>query len=660
MSNPASVNRQKRLGQFYTGLPLARLLAAFCDLKPSTSVIDPMAGSGDLLVACAELGVSQRNLYGVELDPKAFGSLKKRVRSKNILNGNAFCPKIYAHFKKKNWDLVIANPPYVRYQSGGQASFDDLTIPSAEEIRRGLLNFINERNITGGPEGEFLAVLANSYSGLSDLAVPSWLLCASLVQEGGRLALIVPESWLNRNYASVINYMLLRSFTIECMITDDHAVWFPGAQVKTTLVIARKNPLRASGINIPHYEYLKIGLSGGASKGGEPIAMLGVSESEFVKRASKTNPTCEIEFGGLVKISYGNSSTICEKISANAGALPWLKKVEDPGRNLENFGVIPDALKPWLNQRHAKGALIPLSQIGASVAQGLRTGANKFFYVTHQSRQGPFERVKSELFNNLIFDVPQSLLAVVIRKQSDLSEQKYWQPNNESKGRVLIINEPLGRDHPAACHSGLLGYVDKAAVLKYGAAGKTIPNLSAVCSNVKTDRKSGENLREWYMLPKLARRHYPEILIPRVVGQRLKTYAICKTNVVVDANFITIRINKASKFPPAAVLAVLNSSWARAVIENTAAVMGAGALKVEATHLRNFPMPDFDHASLLALERLGQEIDTSPGANLTEINQLVVGAILGRRPKKSDLHRLEEIATAAEQRRLSHKQYKHD
>ena len=106
--------------------------------------------------------------------------------------------------------------------------------------------------------------------------------------------------------------------------------------------------------------------------------------------------------------------------------------------------------------------------------------------------------------------------------------------------------------------------------------------------------------------------------------------------------------------------AILNSSWARAVIENTAAVMGAGALKIEAAHLKNFPVPDFDRQSILTLERLGREIDASPDVNLAEINRVVVAAILGRRPQKLDLDALEEIATAAEKRRFSHKHYKHD
>src|SRR5207248_7856006 len=35
---------------------------------------------------------------------------------------------------------------------------------------------------------------ARSYSGLADLAVPAWLLCASRVAIGGRIALVVPRS----------------------------------------------------------------------------------------------------------------------------------------------------------------------------------------------------------------------------------------------------------------------------------------------------------------------------------------------------------------------------------------------------------------------------------------------------------------------------------
>ena len=41
-----------------------------------------------------------------------------------------------------------------------------------------------------------------------------------MLKVGGRLAIVVPDTWLNRQYASVVQYMLLKWFRIEYVIED--------------------------------------------------------------------------------------------------------------------------------------------------------------------------------------------------------------------------------------------------------------------------------------------------------------------------------------------------------------------------------------------------------------------------------------------------------
>ena len=52
-------DRRKRLGQFFTGLPLSRILAALSVKNNCASIIDPMAGHGDLLDAALERCIKQ-------------------------------------------------------------------------------------------------------------------------------------------------------------------------------------------------------------------------------------------------------------------------------------------------------------------------------------------------------------------------------------------------------------------------------------------------------------------------------------------------------------------------------------------------------------------------------------------------------------------------
>lgn len=50
----AAPDSRKRLGQVFTGEPLARLLAALARAGQAPTIIDPMVGSGDMLAACRQ------------------------------------------------------------------------------------------------------------------------------------------------------------------------------------------------------------------------------------------------------------------------------------------------------------------------------------------------------------------------------------------------------------------------------------------------------------------------------------------------------------------------------------------------------------------------------------------------------------------------------
>ena len=105
-SNIAS-DRRKQLGQCFTGKLTSRLLTALAIEKGIRKILDPMAGYGDLLDACAER-LSKSNivpqLYGIEIDQELarIGRWRiNRARKKPLpkdtvyLTTNAFSPEIW-------------------------------------------------------------------------------------------------------------------------------------------------------------------------------------------------------------------------------------------------------------------------------------------------------------------------------------------------------------------------------------------------------------------------------------------------------------------------------------------------------------------------------------------------------------------------------------
>ena len=78
--------------------------------------------------------------------------------------------------------------------------------------------------------------------------------------------MVVPEAWLTRDYAAVVQYLLLRWFRIEFIVEDTHAAWFPDAQVKTTLLVARRISRKHSAHDWADEQFRSMGMDPGGAR----------------------------------------------------------------------------------------------------------------------------------------------------------------------------------------------------------------------------------------------------------------------------------------------------------------------------------------------------------------------------------------------------------
>ena len=234
--------RKKQLGQYFTGQRVGRLLAALASAETAKSIIDPMAGSADLLVSCLAIGAEPERLVGLELDPLALAQAKAvldGVRGVDLILTDAFSATLPA----EQFALVIANPPYIRYQAKGEV--DGISIPSSEAVRDGLVRAIKARGALSKEARARLLYAAWTYPGTADIAVPAWILSASLVREDGVLAVVAPQAWLSRNYAHAVRQLLDEAFDVDVIVEDGDASWFDDAQVRTHLVVAHRRAIEA-------------------------------------------------------------------------------------------------------------------------------------------------------------------------------------------------------------------------------------------------------------------------------------------------------------------------------------------------------------------------------------------------------------------------------
>lgn len=652
--------RRKRLGQFFTGLPLARLLANLSRPGAAFTAIDPFAGSGDMLVAAKTVDHAQI-LAGVELDPTAIAVARSRLSDlspeAHLISGDAFNPATLRRLPRTSFDLVITNPPYVRYQSLAHARTLGAPVPDAVRVRTGLIEMLAAPDLfphLDDTDRGLLARLAAGYSGLADLAVPAWLLSACLTNIGGRLAMVVPESWLSRDYAQAVHYLLLRWFRIRHVVEDAHACWFADAQVRTTLLVADRIERRPTAFGWTAETFLRTSVSSAACSPGSVIAKAfpeaAEPEADFTEALEAA---AQAETSVATPMWQAHRIPLAEKaanLRALGGADAWLSFVEPSAPDATECTpqatcFLPDPIRRWLGADHARD-FVTLAELGFEVGQGLRTGANDFFYVEMKSETAKRAHVEASVTTRGTLSVPSDCVLPVVRRQEEAGSL-FVLRRDELIGRVLMLHgHALAEDLDALADDSIPPVVWRAARRAYRrmpevlarhvrATGKgPIPKMSAVRTNARQGKvaKDGETVtlpRWWYMLPRLAPRHRPDLLIARINNRTPRTILNPGRDIVVDANFSSLW-ERAGGGRATAMLALLNSSWCTANMECSAAVMGGGALKLEAAHISRLPMPRLEVKDWARLTSLGRRLAAAKDIERTlkEIDEVVTRLVI--------------------------------
>lgn len=180
-------------------------------------MLEPACGEAEFLLAAGdrlhELGVlpfDASRLHGVELHAAsadaARGLMDQAGYAADVRAGDFFAAELAPEF-----DAVIGNPPYVRYQG-----FTGEARARAQEaaLRAGVR----------------LSGLASSWAAFTVRA-------ATLLRPGGRLGLVLPAELLTVNYAAPVRRFLLERFRDVRLVMFDERV-FPGVLAEVVLLLA--------------------------------------------------------------------------------------------------------------------------------------------------------------------------------------------------------------------------------------------------------------------------------------------------------------------------------------------------------------------------------------------------------------------------------------
>ncbi len=211
---------RKERGAFFTPPELATFLADWAITSRNDTVLEPACGEAEFLVASfrrlVSLGASKedasKRIDGCELHHESARAALSRC-SKVSFTPNITVGDFFNQRAKKKYDVVIGNPPYVRFQV-----------------------------IDGKQKESIKAVTSNAGFAVSALAsawAPFVMHATSFLKEGGRIAFVLPAELLSVNYAAPIRTFLLSEFADISIVTFDEQV-FPEVQEEVVLLLASK------------------------------------------------------------------------------------------------------------------------------------------------------------------------------------------------------------------------------------------------------------------------------------------------------------------------------------------------------------------------------------------------------------------------------------
>lgn len=212
---------QKERGGYYTPEPIAQFLAEWAIHDPNSKVLEPSAGDGQLVMAAERHLSESGHVVAIELYATEADKIRRRSGDNvDVVNGDFFT-WFRDHAEMGCFDVVLGNPPFIRYQH-----FREDHRQIAFELMR--------------LEGLHPSRLTNAW-------LPFVVVATRVLREGGRLALVLPAELLQVTYAGELREYLARNYSHLTVVTFRELV-FDGILQETVLLLGIRGSDSAADI----------------------------------------------------------------------------------------------------------------------------------------------------------------------------------------------------------------------------------------------------------------------------------------------------------------------------------------------------------------------------------------------------------------------------
>jgi methylase of polypeptide subunit release factors len=201
---------RKARGAFFTPPELCRYVVDWAVRGRADAVLEPSCGEAAFLLTAADKLDANAELHGVELHAASAAGARARLARAGV-RAKVRVADFFTVAPAPRYDVVIGNPPYVRYQDfAGQAR-----LRSQEAALRA---------------GVSLSGLASSWAAFT-------VHSALFLKPGGRLGLVLPAELLSVNYAAGVRKFLMTRFRNVRLVLFTERV-FPGVLEEVVLLLA--------------------------------------------------------------------------------------------------------------------------------------------------------------------------------------------------------------------------------------------------------------------------------------------------------------------------------------------------------------------------------------------------------------------------------------
>jgi adenine-specific DNA-methyltransferase len=222
---------QKLRGAYYTPLQLSNAMVGFFMEDNITNILEPSCGDGvfvDSIIQNGLLGDSS-SITAIEIEESEAEKVKRRYNNQNInvLNKDFFY--FYKeNYNKMKYDLILGNPPYIRYQ------------------------YLTEK------QREIQSEILTTHGMKSNKLINAWVAflvaCIHMLNDNGKIAFVVPAEILQVAYAEDLRKFLSNELSKITLITFEKLV-FPDIEQEVLIFIGEKGK-EEKGIRIIELEDL--------------------------------------------------------------------------------------------------------------------------------------------------------------------------------------------------------------------------------------------------------------------------------------------------------------------------------------------------------------------------------------------------------------------